>query len=179
MVWTEMCDQLEEILAIGCTGVILSLVKEAWRLSSSQTKVLAVLTAALHCQDHEKMFASLLLSMATREAVEEQEFPIQIHGSLVPQELLKFNKPIKVVNSLLAMEPGKLRQLLSNPRGSHVTDRFVGSATVGEKNREALVRRLQGEFVALACSKHGSRSLDAVWAKAGLKMKGRTNTGWG
>ena len=77
------------------------------------------------------MFASLLLSMATREVVEEQEFPIQIHGSLVPQELL-FNKLIKVVNSLLAMEPGKLRQLLSDPRGSHVTDRFVGSTTVGK-----------------------------------------------
>ena len=49
MVWTEMCGQLEEILAVGCTGVILSLVKAVWLLSSSQTKVLVALTAALHC----------------------------------------------------------------------------------------------------------------------------------
>jgi len=172
--WAELSDRLEEVLANGCTGVVLSLVKASRRLSSNQSAVLAAITGALHCEEHMDLFADLLVKMVTREALAEEdaEFPTNLHGSLALQELLEFNKPIKVVNSLLAMEPAKLRQLLSDPKGSHITDKFVESATIGEKSREALVKRLQGEFAALACSKHGSRSLDAIWDKASIKMKG-------
>jgi len=172
--WSELSDQLEEVLANGCTGVVLSLVKASRRLNSNQALLLSSLSTALHCEDHMDLFATLLVKMITREAIAEgdAEFPTHIHGSLALQELLEFNKPIKVVNSLLAIEPVKLRLLLSDPKGSHITDKFVESAFIGEKSREALVKRLQGEFTALACSKHGSRSLDAIWNKASLKMKG-------
>ena len=41
------------------------------------------------------------------------------------QEILQFNKPIKMVNSLLNTDPEKLSNLLSDPRGSHITDAFM------------------------------------------------------
>ena len=79
--------------------------------------------------------------MVTRESYEES-MPVHINGSLIIQELLKFNKPIKIVNSLLAQEPAHLRQLLSDPRGSYVTDVFMNSESIGEKSRDGLIKSL-------------------------------------
>lgn len=40
------------------------------------------------------------------------------------------------------------------------------SASIGEKSRENLLKNLNDHLVNLACSKHGSRSIDAIWNKA-------------
>ena len=40
------------------------------------------------------------------------------------------------------------------------------SASIGEKSRENLLKNLNDYLVNLACSKHGSRSIDAIWNKA-------------
>ena len=58
---------------------------------------------SLHCSsDHNKLIP-LLIRMVTKEAFEEDKgdedsgFSVHIHGSLVAQELLRFQKPIKAV----------------------------------------------------------------------------------
>ena len=45
------------------------------------------------------------------------------------------------------------------------------SATVGEKSRDSLIKSLQGQLTGMACSKHGSRSLDALWSRASPRGK--------
>ena len=42
---------------------------------------------------------------------------------------------------------------------------------MGEKSREGLIKSLKGEYVSLACSKHGSRSLDTLWKHSSMKSK--------
>ena len=63
---------------------------------------------SLHCSsDHNKLIP-LLIRMVTKEAFEEDKgaddstaaaagFSVHIHGSLIVQELLRFQKPIKAV----------------------------------------------------------------------------------
>ena len=60
---------------------------------------------SLHCSsDHNKLIP-LLIRMVTKEAFEENKgegedsagFSVHIHGSLIAQELLRFQKPIKAV----------------------------------------------------------------------------------
>lgn len=92
-------------------------------------------------------------------------------GVQILQELLRFNKPIKIVDSLLNMSNNDLIKLLCDMRGCHITDAFVDSPFVGEKSRERLFKKLQGRFVELATSKHGSRSLDAIWKVIPMKLK--------
>lgn len=58
-----------------------------------------------------------------------------------------------------------LKELLCDPRGCHVTDSFFLSTTVGEKSRDGLIKALQGHLASMACSKHGSRSIDKMWEK--------------
>merc|ERR1711892_1454928 len=100
--------------------------------------------------------------MVTREVMQgDGERPgVHLQGSLCLQQLLHFSKPIIVVRSMLGTSPPVLAALLSDPRGCHVTDTFMASTSVGEKSREALVRALREELAGIACSKHGSRSID-------------------
>lgn len=105
------------------------------------------------------------------EAQKQQAFPIHYIGSQIIQSLLHFGKPIKIVQSLLEMDPSELRDLLSDPLGSHIMDAFVSAEFVGEKSREKLVQKLQGSYFTLACSKNGSRALDALWRSSELKAR--------
>jgi len=57
--------------------------------------------------------------------------------------MLNFSKPIKLVNSILGLDSNKLRNLFSDPKGSHLADAFMKSAAIGEKSRDSLVKCLQ------------------------------------
>ena len=76
-----------------------------------------------------------------------EETPVNLHGTLIAQEILHFNKPMKVVNSILASDSEKLCQILSDPRGCHITDAFMTSSTIGEKSHESLIKILQQNFI--------------------------------
>ena len=101
----------------------------------------------LHCSSAQDKLVPLLVRMTTKEAAEENDsakFPVHLHGSLILQELLRFNKPIKVINSLLSgVSSAALRELLCDPRGCHITSAFMESASVGEKSRDGLVKALK------------------------------------
>lgn len=68
---------------------------------------------------------------------------LNLHGTLTIQLMLEFNKPIKIVNSILNMDGNELKNLFLNTMGSHIVDSFVTSAFVGEKSREKLVRKMK------------------------------------
>ena len=172
-------NNLEEILAAGNSGVILSLARVVRRLSVKQAHFLVAVMKSLHCYEppqHQLKFVTLLAYLSTRESYEETkgspetpQLSVSLHGSLIIQELLNFNKPIKVVNSLLDMDANELKVLLSDPRGCHITDSFMQSTTIGEKSRDGLIKLMQPHLASLACSKHGSRSIDKMWEKASQK----------
>eukprot|EP00092_Neocalanus_flemingeri_P033062 GFUD01035956.1.p1 GENE.GFUD01035956.1~~GFUD01035956.1.p1 ORF type:complete len:644 (-),score=270.85 GFUD01035956.1:12-1943(-) len=170
---SQLSGQMENILSSGCTGVILSLTKACVRLETQQASVLTELTAALHCSDSQDQLASCLAHMVTKDTMAEEGkvFSVHLHGSLALQQLLLFSKPIKVVRSLLAMAPSQLASLLADPRGSHIADNFMTSKTIGEKSREGLVKALKGQFVTLACGKHGSRTVDSLWKHSTIKQR--------
>merc|ERR1719430_248944 len=168
----EVVAGLEEVLAAGATGVLLALTKSAVRLEAGQTIVMAAIIKVLHCNEKQEMLAPLLAHLVTLESWSEGEHPpVHLHGSLALQQLLLFTKPIKVVRSLLSLGASQLASLLADPRGCHITDSFFTSKYVGEKSREGLIRGLRGQFVSLACGKHGSRTVDALWKHSGMKMK--------
>lgn len=68
---------------------------------------------------------------------------VNIHGSLILQTLLEFKNPKYVVNSLLHMTPKNLQCLACDPSGSHIMEVYFKSTTVTEKNKAAMVDRLQ------------------------------------
>ncbi len=158
-IYTEEFDkELKTILDEGHVGVILALAKASNRLKAKQLHFSSALFKAFECNKNpDKIFAKLLED-------------INVQKSLLAQELLHFQKPIKFVSSLLKVIEGQ-GQLFCDPRGSRIADAFVSSPTIGEKSREGLVKALKGQLKVLACSKHGSRSLEAIFKAASPKYK--------
>ena len=70
-------------------------------------------------------FFVFIMIIMLQESLSSDTLNVHLHGSLILQELLHFSKPIKLVRSLLQLPPGQLSQLLSDPRGCHITDSFM------------------------------------------------------
>uniref|UniRef100_A0A2K5PSJ4 NOP9 nucleolar protein n=1 Tax=Cebus imitator TaxID=2715852 RepID=A0A2K5PSJ4_CEBIM len=93
---------------------------------------------------------------------------VTVLGSLLLQHLLHFSTPGLVLRSLGALTGLQLLALAQSPAGSHVLDTILTSPSVTRKQRRRVLQNLKGQYVALACSRHGSRVLDAIWSGAAL-----------
>ncbi|CAH6831218.1 nucleolar protein 9 [Phodopus roborovskii] len=191
LVFEELSPALEAVLAQGHPGVVVALVEACRRVGTHQAQVLQLLLEAFHCAEPSSrqaacapLFASLLayevyyelmeeegavpaehqVEMATTKALRE----VTVLGSLLLQHLLYFSNPGLVLRSLSALTGPQLLALAQSPAGSHVFDAILTSPSVTHKQRRRVLKTLKGQYVALACSRHGSRVLDAIWSGAAL-----------
>lgn len=173
-IFNELCASgLEEILQLGHTGVVVSLAKACARLACQQGKFMKELLEALHCVDAngEKLVVSILKLMPPEVLVKQENTPIHIHGSIIMQSILEFNKPIKIVSAILETKNERLSKIFTDPKGSFIANAFVKSKFVGEKSREKLIRILEGCYMDLALSAHGSRVLELLYGVADASQK--------
>ncbi|KAL3287548.1 hypothetical protein HHI36_002016 [Cryptolaemus montrouzieri] len=181
-IFDEMADHYQDIIKEGHTGVIWALAEGCKRFSTKQGPFFNNILKALNCFEPDDRQPHLILCLARMKTFEDnisshpnnedlQKSRLNLHGTLILQILLEFNKPIKIVNNLLEMETKDLKNLFSNTMGSHIVDSYMKSAFVGEKSREKLVRKMKGTYQELAATKFGSRSFEAIWNAAGLKHK--------
>ncbi|KAG5894945.1 hypothetical protein JTB14_023294 [Gonioctena quinquepunctata] len=177
-IFDELVDHFDEILEAGHSGVLLSIAQTCKRLCAKQGNFVQSLMKTLHCFEPEERHDTFILCMCRLVSFENnkttenlQKEKLNLHGTLVVQSMLDFNKPIKLVNSILSLDSNDLKNLFSNSMGSHITDSFVKGTFVGEKSREKIVRKLMGTYQELAASKYGSRSFEAVWNVASFKAR--------
>ncbi|XP_013404032.1 nucleolar protein 9 [Lingula anatina] len=193
-VFQALQKELENILAHNCCGVVVQLAEACHRLGAKQDKFVKALMKAFHCYspvERQMKFMSLVTSLTTYEVFfkiegsDEQDNPqeessstsipmlteVNYHGSLLVQHLLKYGNPRLLVSSFLDLKPTELQVLACNASGSHIVEAFLHSPTIGEKSQDVLYGRLKGHYVALACHRNGSRTLDSLWAQASLKNR--------
>ncbi|KAJ8673354.1 hypothetical protein QAD02_004616, partial [Eretmocerus hayati] len=179
-IFDEIVEYLPAILEKRYTGVFASLSKACARLHAKQGPFVNAMFKLLHCDEpierHVQIvpLTAMLKTFEDWESVKDEsknKFPINIHGSLTVQAMLSFNKPIKIVTSLLDLNAEDLVKLFDDPKGSRIVDAFMQSQYIGEKSRERLAKKLQGTWVKLACSKHGSWCLEKIWAWAKLNQQ--------
>lgn len=178
-IFEEIVTCLPEILEKGYTGVLASLGNACSRLQTKQGAFVTELLKVLRCEANEKQHSivACLATLKTQEQLEESRkqnnmnFQTNLHGSLIVQAILKFNKPIKIVNSLLEMDKEELLSLFGDPKGSRIVDAFMDSKYIGEKSREKLAKKMKGCWAQLASSTHGSRSLERIWQWARINQR--------
>ncbi|XP_037713187.1 nucleolar protein 9 [Drosophila subpulchrella] len=160
-VFTELQPHVEELLKMGYTGVVSALSAACLRLGTKQAQMIAALQSALHVsgdKEKSKLFFNCLVKLKPFEVVGSDESGfVHLHGSLIAQHVLQFNKPIFLVNCILDLPATQLAQVFNTPNGSHIVDAFMQSKFIGEKSRERLIRQLDGFYVDLAITRHGSR----------------------
>lgn len=177
-IFDKVSEHFPKILKQGFTGILVSIGNACLRLQAKQGPFVNAMTELLKCDAATDSQAQLVRCMVTLKKPSQLKVesdgpqpPLHLHGSLIIQAILKFNKPIKVVNSLLEMNNEELLQLLGDPKGSRILDAFMDSKYVGEKSREKLCRKLYGTWAELAKSTHGSRCVDKMWAWAQMNKK--------
>lgn len=159
-IFDELSPNIENLLRTH-TGVVHALAQACLRLCAKQGPFVQNLQAALHCtapKEKSDRFAILTMKLKPYEvdANEKSNF-VHLHGSLILQAVLNFNKPIKLVQSLLDSPAIELAELFCSPRGSHIVDAFLQSKFVGEKSRERFLKHMDGHYLDMAITKHGSR----------------------
>ncbi|EDW00943.1 nucleolar protein 9 [Drosophila grimshawi] len=169
-VFTELQPHIEQLLKMGYTGVVSALSAACLRLGAKQAQMIAALQTALHVsgdKEKSKLFFNCLIKLKPHEllAGDDSGF-VHLHGSLMVQHLLQFNKPIYLVNCILDLPAVQLAQIFNTPNGSHIVDAFLQSKYIGEKSRERLIRQLDGFYVDLAITRHGSRVLEQCFKAA-------------
>ncbi|KAJ8336525.1 hypothetical protein SKAU_G00377450 [Synaphobranchus kaupii] len=182
LVFEELIEGLEAILAAGHMGVIVQLADGCLEWEEKQGKLLQCLLQAFHCDDPPSLQMSclpLFLSLLTHEVYYGQQpaegdtpRPLSkmcYHGSRLVQSLAKFKDRSILLNSLRQFPPSDLLTLGTDQSGSHVLQALVMSSS--DKGRGKILKRLEGQYVQLACSRFGSRVLEAVWNSATVSQK--------
>lgn len=169
-IFNELQPQTEQLLKMGYTGVVSALSGACLRLCTKQAQMISALQNALHVtgdKDKSKLFFNCLVKLKPYELIAgDQSGFVHLHGSLITQHVLQFNKPIFLVNCILDLPPEQLAQVFNTPNGSHIVDAFMQSKFIGEKSRERLIRQLNGFYVDLAITRHGSRVVEQCFKAA-------------
>lgn len=159
-IFDELSPNIENLLRTH-TGVVHALCQSCLRLCAKQGPFVQCLQTALHCtapKEKSDRFAVLTMKLKPYELeVSDKSNFVHLHGSLILQSMLNFNKPIKLVQSLLDTPSIELAELFCSPRGSHIVDAFLQSKFVGEKSREKFLKHMDGHYLDMAVTKHGSR----------------------
>lgn len=173
----ELSDKISSLLACGNTGVLVAMAKACLRLKSKQAQYINNLETALKCseQDKQKYFSVLCLRLLPLDRVDittlDKEYFINVHGSVILQSILDFQRPAKAVNGLLELTAEQLLVILCDAKGCHVADALCKGQFVGVKARDKLIWRLKGFYQTLALSQYGSRAFEQVFTAASMEQK--------
>lgn len=176
-IYDELGDSIESLLQIGHTGVVCAMAQACLRLSLKQGPFMQQFQAALDClapKEKSDKFALVTLKLKPYSVViQDTSNFVHIHGALILQSMLKFNKPIKLVQCLLDMKNVDLAEIFCSPKGSHVVDAFMESSFIGEKSRERLIKHMMDCYLNMATSRHGSWVVEKLFNAAGDQQKAR------
>ncbi|KAJ0171267.1 hypothetical protein K1T71_012817 [Dendrolimus kikuchii] len=175
--YEELGDKFSALLACGNTGVLVALAKASLRIKAKQTQFITNLETALKCndQDNQRYFAVCCLRLLPLDRIEtdklDKEYFINIHGSIILQSILDYQRPTKAVNSLLELSSEELLVILNDVKGCHVADAFCKGQYVGVKSRDKLIYKMKGYYQKLALSQYGSRAFEQIFEVATLEQK--------
>ncbi|XP_046973540.1 nucleolar protein 9 [Vanessa cardui] len=170
----ELSPKFGALLACGNTGVLVALAKACLRIKAKQIQFMQNLEKALNCSDAEnqKHFPVQCLKMLPLGTGDDKkDYFINVHGSVVMQTILDFQRPAKPVSALLELSPEELLYIFSDPKGCHVADALCRGQFVGVKARDKLVWKLKGYYQKLALSQHGSRAFEQIFEASSPEQK--------
>lgn len=173
----ELSDKFEALLACGNTGVLVALAKACLRIKVKQMQFVNTLEAALKCTEEgrQKYFPIACLRLVPIDRIEldklDQEYFINVHGSVILQTILNFQRPGRAAGALLELPAEQLLVVLRDAKGCHVADALCTGPFVGVKARDKLIWKLKGCYQQLALSQHGSRAFEQIFSVASMEQK--------
>lgn len=164
-IFNTLTPEFTNLCQIGYTGVVLAVCKACERLGVKQGQFIQSLLKSLECAAEKTGKCILpIITLTPLPIVEERNIKkITLHGSLILQHIFQFNKPIKIIQSLLDMKPQDIADIFCDDKGSRIADAYLESKFIGEKSREKLIKQLEGMYMTMAVSKSGSHVLEKFY----------------
>ncbi|CAL1274323.1 unnamed protein product [Larinioides sclopetarius] len=161
----------DKILSCRNYGLFISIAGACNRLKTRQAQFIKNIMHCLQCSEPEEKQIQLVPRLLGFQISDQPKIVICLQGSLLVQAILKFQKPIKVVNSILNMKPQELGHLACHMQGCHVLNAFLTSTTVGEKSKDKLIQSLKPCIINIASDRNGSLTLSRMWMLLTMKQK--------
>lgn len=164
-IFNTLTPEFTKLFQIGHNGVVFSLCKACERLGVKQGQFIQSLLKSLECgaEKTSKCILPIVALTPLNVLEEKNEVEVSLHGSLILQHIFQFNKPIKIVQSLLDMKPQDIANIFCDQKGSRIADAYLESKFIGEKSREKLIKHLEGMYMKMALSKNGSHVLEKFY----------------
>lgn len=171
----EKPEVLKEVFQEEKYDLVYELASACVRLQTKQGPFVTAISSIFKLtglKDHpEAIFECLTKLHPFVDDLKEQE--LSALGCSLVCLLLKFNKPIFILNSMFATDIKYLMKVLTSPSGSFISNALFESKFVGEKSREKMIKLFEEHYTELATDKFGSRVLETMFegASEGQKIK--------
>ncbi|XP_065867815.1 pumilio homolog 23 [Euphorbia lathyris] len=180
MIWEELGPKFKDLLELGRSGVIASVIAAIQRLHTHEPKCSQALAAAV-CSPNESprfivhriLFLESYFSSADKT---NWSWPsgIKMHlmGSLILQAIFKFQSEHiqPFINSLISMEVDHVLQTAKDAGGARVIEAFLASnASMKQKSR--LIVKLRGRFGEIAMNSSGSFTIEKCFTACNLSLR--------
>ncbi|KAF8779815.1 hypothetical protein HU200_002077 [Digitaria exilis] len=177
-IWEELGPKIKELLELGKTGVVASILAACQRLETYRLESSQALSAALS-SDSESPDSIVAHILFLENYLRERSYwkwsfgaKMSVLGCLMLQSIFQYpHQYIRpYVASLLAMEDDQILQISKDSGGSRVLEAFLGSSATA-KRKFKVFGKLQGHYGEIAMNPSGSFLVEKCFTASNFSHK--------
>ncbi|XP_062008837.1 pumilio homolog 23 isoform X2 [Rosa rugosa] len=180
IIWEELGSNFKDLLKMGRSGVIASLIAASQRLHSYEHKCCQALAAAVYSSSESSTCIVprilFLDSYFNCEDKSNWSWPsgVKMHvmGSLILQEVFRFQIEFiqPFITSITSITADNVLEAAKDPGGARVIEAFL-SSNASAKLKRRLVMRLRGHFGELALHSSGSFTVEKCFTTGNISQR--------
>ncbi|KAG8091335.1 hypothetical protein GUJ93_ZPchr0012g20525 [Zizania palustris] len=178
LIWDELGSNIKELLELGKTGVVASILAACQRLETKRLESSQALSAALslNSESPDSIVEHILFLENYLHQKSSWEWPLgakmSVLGCLMLQSIFQYpHQYIRpYVASLLDMDDNKILQISKDSGGSRVLEAFLCSSATA-KRKFNVFAKLQGHYGEIAMNPSGSFLVEKCFAASNFSHK--------
>ncbi|KAF9685366.1 hypothetical protein SADUNF_Sadunf03G0047100 [Salix dunnii] len=179
-IWEELGPKFRDLLEMGRSGVIASLIATSQRLRTHEHEVCKALADAVCLPNESPRFVvdRILFLESYFACVEKSSWKwpsgtkIHVMGSLILQTIFKFQNQLiqPYITSFTSMEVDHVLEAAKDAGGARTIEAFLDSNATG-KLKHRLINKLRGHFGELAMHSSGSFTVEKCFNASNLSLR--------
>ncbi|XP_022992154.1 pumilio homolog 23-like [Cucurbita maxima] len=180
LVWSEIGTKVRDLLEMGKSGVVASLIATSQRLQTHEQKCCEALVRAVCSTDESpRCIVPRILFLDRYFSCEDKvkwNFPcgvkIPVMGSLILQAVFRYQTELiqPFITSLTSMEDNHILEVAKDSSGARVIEALLNS-DASAKLKRRLVMKLRGHFGELAMQSSGSFTVEKCYDASNMSLR--------
>ncbi|XP_057980901.1 pumilio homolog 23 [Malania oleifera] len=180
LIWEELGTKFMDLLEMGRSGVIASLIAASQRLHTHEHKCCQALAAAVQSvNESPRCIVPRILFLESYFGCEDKSdwnWPngtkMHVMGSLILQAIFRFRSEFvhPYITSITSLEVDHVLETAQDASGARVLEAFL-SSHASEKQKHKLVSRLRGRFGGLSMRSSGSFTVEKCFSVSNMSLR--------